>query len=116
MIEVKWFPDGVLDNSFTDIRKEVFVKEQGVDERNEFDELDKEVPNLVIFENGSPAATGRIIPYKENAVKIGRIAVIKEKRGRGFGKQVVLDLIKKGKGRRSKGNLFRLSGSRGRVL
>ena len=97
MIEVKWFPEGVIDSSFTSIRKEVFVKEQGVDESNEFDELDKEVPHLVIFENGSPVATGRIIPYKENAVKLGRIAVIKEKRGQGFGKQIVLELIKKAK-------------------
>lgn len=97
MIEVKWFPEGVIDCSFMSIRKEVFVKEQGVDENNEFDELDKEVPHLVIFEDGSPVATGRIIPYKENAVKLGRIAVIKEKRGQGFGKQIVLEFIKKAK-------------------
>lgn len=97
MTEIKWFPEGVIDCSFMSIRKEVFVKEQGVDESNEFDELDKEVPHLVIFEDGSPVATGRIIPYKENAVKLGRIAVIKEKRGQGFGKQIVLELIKKAK-------------------
>ena len=97
MTEIKWFPEGVIDCSFMSIRKEVFVKEQGVDESNEFDELDKEVPHLVIFENGSPVATGRIIPYKENAVKLGRIAVIKKKRGQGFGKQIVLELIKKAK-------------------
>ena len=97
MIEVKWFPEGVIDSSFTSIRKEVFVKEQGVDENNEFDELDKEVPHLVIFEDSFPVATGRIIPYKDKAVKLGRIAVIKEKRGQGFGEKIVLELIEKAK-------------------
>lgn len=95
MTEIKWFPKGVIDCSFMSIRKEVFVKEQGVDESNEFDELDKEVPHLVILEDGSPIATGRIIPYKDKAVKLGRIAVIKEKRGQGFGEKIVLELIEK---------------------
>ena len=57
--------------------------------------LTKRFPHLVIFEDGSPAATGRIIPYKENAVKLGRIAVIKEMRGLGFGEKIVLELIRK---------------------
>ena len=97
MIEVKWFECGVIDESFMNIRKEVFVREQGVNEQNEFDDLDKEVPHVVIFEDGKAVATGRIIPYKENAVKLGRIAVLKEKRGFGLGKTVVLELIEKAK-------------------
>ena len=75
MIEYKWFPAGVIDDSFRNLRIDIFVKEQGVPEENEFDDYDLQVPHLVIFSDYEPVATGRVIPYGENTVKIGRIAV-----------------------------------------
>ena len=95
MIEYKWFPAGVIDPSFRDLRIEIFVKEQGVPEENEFDDFDSQVPHLVIFSDGEAVATGRIIPYGENTVKIGRIAVKKEKRGLHLGEKIVKELIRK---------------------
>ena len=95
MIEYKWIPEGVIDDSFRNIRLEVFVKEQGVDEEAEFDDFDLTVPHLVIFLDGEAVATGRIIPYGEGTVKFGRIAVKKDKRGLGLGEKVVLELLKK---------------------
>ena len=64
-------------------------------EENEFDEYDLEVPHLVIFSDGEAVATGRNIPYGENTVKIGRLAVKKDKRGMGLGEKIVLELLRK---------------------
>jgi predicted GNAT family N-acyltransferase len=97
MIEYKWFPSGVIDNSFRDLRIAIFVNEQGVPEENEFDDYDLQVPHLVIFFNDEPVATGRFIPYGEDTVKIGRIAVKKDKRGLGLGEKIVLELLRKAK-------------------
>ena len=73
------------------------MKEQGVSEENEFDDYDLQVPHLVIFSNNEPVATGRFIPYGEDTVKIGRIAVKKDKRGLGLGEKIVLELLRKAK-------------------
>lgn len=97
MLEYKWFPAGVIDDSFRNLRIEIFVKEQGVPKENEFDDFDLQVPHLVIFSDGEPVATGRIIPYGEDTVKIGRIAVKKDKRGMGLGEKIVLELLRKAK-------------------
>lgn len=97
MLEYKWFPEGVIHDSFRNLRIEIFVKEQGVPEENEFDEYDMQVPHLVIFSDGEPVATGRVIPYGEDTVKIGRIAVKKDKRGLGLGEKIVLELLRKSK-------------------
>ncbi len=97
MLEYKWFPAGVIDDSFRNLRIEIFVKEQGVPEENEFDEYDMQVPHLVIFSDGEAVATGRVIPYGEDTVKIGRIAVKKTMRGTGLGEKIVLELLRKSK-------------------
>lgn len=97
MLEYKWFPEGVIDPSFRDLRIEIFVREQGVPEENEFDDFDLQVPHLVIFSDGEAVATGRNIPYGKNTVKIGRIAVKKDKRGLGLGEKIVKELLRKAK-------------------
>ena len=97
MVEYKWFPAGVIDDSFRNLRIDIFVKEQGVPVENEFDDYDLQVPHLVIYYEGEPVATGRIIPYGEDTVKIGRIAVMKNKRGLGLGEKIVLELLRKAK-------------------
>lgn len=97
MLEYKWFDGGIIDDSFRNLRIEIFVKEQGVPEENEFDSFDLEVPHLVIFSDGEAVATGRFIPYGENTVKIGRIAVKKEKRGLHLGEKIVRELLRKAK-------------------
>ena len=101
MIKLKLFKKGDIDTSFCDIRKEVFVKEQGFPLREEFDDWDLKVPHLCVFSDGVPCATGRFIPIDSETVKIGRIAVAKDKRKMGFGEMVVTELLKKAK---SEGN------------
>lgn len=97
MLKYKWFDKGIIDDSFRNLRIEIFVKEQGVPVENEFDDYDLQVPHLVIFSDGEAVATGRTIPYGENTVKIGRIAVKKDKRGLGLGEKIVLELLRKAK-------------------
>jgi predicted GNAT family N-acyltransferase len=97
MLEYKWFDAGIIDDSFRDLRIDIFVKEQGVPVENEFDDYDMQVPHLVIFLDGEAVATGRVIPYGEDTVKIGRIAVKKDKRGLHLGEKIVLELLRKSK-------------------
>lgn len=70
------------------IRKVVFECEQGFKE--EFDELDRsgKAKHMVFYKDGEPIGTCRY--YMVNDVyKIGRIAVIKEYRGKGIGQLIV---------------------------
>jgi predicted GNAT family N-acyltransferase len=71
-----------------DIRKRVFTDEQQVPPALEVDELDPLSQHLLLFDNANAVATGRLTPNGQ----IGRIAVLKEARGRGFGRQVMLGL------------------------
>ena len=86
------------------IRKAVFVDEQGfVDEFEEYDKKDAAI-HLVLFDNGQPLATCRYYYISdEDCFRLGRMAVIKEVRGRHLGHQIMAaaenEIIKSG-GRR----------------
>ena len=71
------------------IRKKVFIEEQGVPEEIELDELDKSSFHAICFLNNHPVATGRLIKVSENHFQIGRMAVLKEYRRYGLGKAVI---------------------------
>jgi len=76
------------------LRTEVFVEEQGFSAEAEFDKWDAVALHALIFEDGVPAATGRL--YDENGVfHAGRFAVKKELRGRGLGDLVVRFIVNK---------------------
>ena len=66
------------------IRSEVFVKEQGF--VDEFDEIDDIATHIVMYDRERPISTSRIYFHIEKqAFVIGRIAVIKEYRGKNIG-------------------------------
>lgn len=70
------------------IRETVFVKEQGFCE--EFDETDAGSRHLVLFDGNIPVATCRFFKeLKDTVYVIGRIAVMKDYRGRGLGADIV---------------------------
>lgn len=73
-----------------EIRMEVFVKEQGFSKNFELDENETRATHLVGFIDGKMAATSRFF-YDESrtAYLIGRIAVMKEHRGKGLGAEIV---------------------------
>ncbi len=75
------------------IRKAVFVEEQAVPLELELDEYDDTSAHFLLREGETPLATARLLD-KHGLAKIGRVAVLKEARGRGLGlrlMQAVLD-------------------------
>ena len=72
-----------------EIRKKVFVDEQGF--TVEFDDKDEIAVHLVIFdENGTPSATCRIFKdSNQGCYVLGRLAVIKEYRGKKLGSYLI---------------------------
>lgn len=78
------------------IRIEVFIKEQGF--KNEFDEWDDKVSHVVLFVDGKPAGTGRLLPGTDNETfVIGRVAILKEYRKLHLGSKIINALEEKAK-------------------
>ena len=70
------------------IRENVFVEEQGF--LDEFDDMDYTATHLVLYYNTISAATCRFYPFEEEGAYIlGRIAVVKEFRGKGLGMHLI---------------------------
>ena len=70
------------------IRTCVFTNEQGADADNEFDEYDKTSLFALLYEGDKPVGTARIAETAAG-IKIGRIAILKECRGKGYGTDIV---------------------------
>lgn len=77
----------VLPREAAEIRREVFVEEQGF--REEFDQTDQRAAHLVLFISGQAAATCRYIEKEEGGFLVGRIAVRKPFRKRGLGAELL---------------------------
>lgn len=78
------------------LRREVFVKEQGVPEAEEMDDLDAKAIHLLGMEGGRPVATARVFINGESG-KIGRVCVLRAARGTGAGGAVMrgaIDLLR----------------------
>lgn len=71
-----------------DIRRKVFVEEQGIPLAEDVDGKDDEAIHLLAFDAGTAVGTARIL-LVDGVGKIGRVAVLKLARGQGFGKQLV---------------------------
>jgi predicted GNAT family N-acyltransferase len=77
------------------IRFAVFVQEQGVPLEMELDEIDEKSLHAVAFDEGKAVATGRLLPDGH----IGRMAVLREWRGRGIGGQILARLMDEARAR-----------------
>ncbi|MDO5792797.1 MAG: GNAT family N-acetyltransferase [Turicibacter sp.] len=75
------------------IRTNVFVGEQAVPVHEEIDDLDCFVPIFVAYENEVAKGTARVILKNDDVAKIGRVAVTKEFRGDGVGRELMLEVI-----------------------
>jgi len=78
------------------IRRVVFIQEQGISEADEMDNRDAEAAHFLIHQDGAPVGTARAFIEGET-IKIGRVAVLQDCRGKGAGKalmQGVLDWAK----------------------
>ena len=75
------------------IREEVFVREQGFE--NEFDETDQSASHLILYDGEMPVAVCRFFPGDQPGdYMVGRIAVIKECRGRNLGARLLKEAEK----------------------
>ena len=74
------------------VRYTVFVQEQGVPEELELDEEDITAWHAVLLVDGVAVGTGRLTA----SGKIGRLAVLKKHRKRGYGAKLVHSLVNHG--------------------
>jgi predicted GNAT family N-acyltransferase len=72
------------------IRFTVFVYEQQVPEELEMDDADPQCIHVLAYNDDDPVGTGRVDLRNEG--KIGRVAVLAERRGQGAGKAVMAAL------------------------
>ncbi len=89
----------VLDKINSDaryIRNTVFIEEQGFE--REYDEIDSFATHIVIYEKDVALGTCRVFFDEDlGCYHIGRIAVLKEHRGKGLGKLLVTEAEKASK-------------------
>ncbi|HKY00998.1 MAG TPA: GNAT family N-acetyltransferase [Burkholderiales bacterium] len=71
------------------IRREVFVQEQGVPVQLELDKWDARCEHALAFVEGTVIGTGRLLPDGH----IGRIAVLKDYRGKGYARAILQALL-----------------------
>ena len=76
-----------------EIRRKVFVVEQEVEEREEYDEFEPTSIHYLVFVDDTAVGTARW-RVTENGIKLERFAVLKEYRNAGAGKAVLLNVLK----------------------
>ncbi|MDX7999210.1 GNAT family N-acetyltransferase [Xenorhabdus sp. Reich] len=72
-----------------EIRKQVFADEQGFSAEMDIDEYDDIALHVVVFDGEKPIGVLRVIVKDSNIIKVGRVAVLKDYRGRGVGRKVM---------------------------
>jgi predicted GNAT family N-acyltransferase len=78
------------------VRNEVFVVEQEVPEDEEWDELDESSQHVIARDNaGRPIGTGRLT----SEPRIGRMAVVRDWRGKGVGEAILRVLLENARAR-----------------
>lgn len=93
-MEIKWSKGKEDYDNASMIRREVFVKEQKVPLELDLDEFDDVAYHIVGYDKELPVAVGRLLE-REDHYLVGRIAVLKEKRGYSYGKIIMEEIIKK---------------------
>jgi len=75
------------------IRRRVFIEEQHVPEDIEMDADDSHAFHALAIFDGIAIGCGRMLEHGASEVKIGRMAVLREFRGKGVGAQILRFLI-----------------------
>jgi len=79
---------GDLSDAFA-VRRDVFVDEQGVDEAVEIDGRDDECVHVVAYDGDHPVGTARLRTVGDDTGKVERVAVRRERRGEGLGRELM---------------------------
>jgi predicted GNAT family N-acyltransferase len=86
------------------LRLEVFVLEQNVPREIEMDEYDAGAIHVLCLVRGQPVGTGRLVKMPDG-VKLGRVAVLRDFRGKGLGTEIVGWLLARAGGNRVYANV-----------
>ena len=81
-----------------DLRRAVFMGEQGVSEAEEIDGLDGSCLHLLARDEGVAVGTARIL-FKDEVAKIGRVCVLRRHRGQGLGAALIREALALSAGR-----------------
>ncbi len=85
------------------VRTQVFVQEQGIDTKEEWDSADADAVHAVITNRfGHPLGTARLLKKSPGVAQIGRMAVVRVMRGSGLGGQLLNALVDIAKARGDK--------------
>lgn len=78
------------------VRDVVFIQEQNVPVELEHDEYDADALHILAMDTATkePVGTARILDKGDGVAKIGRVAVLKEYRGRGIGQALMQAVFK----------------------
>jgi predicted GNAT family N-acyltransferase len=74
------------------IRRKVFIEEQHVPEEIEMDADDAHAFHALALDEDLPVGCGRMVAH-DGYVKIGRMAVLHERRGEGIGRNILVFLM-----------------------
>ena len=75
------------------VRRAVFVDEQGGPPEDEPDARDAEARHFIVLVDGAPAGTARVLDEGAGSLRLGRIALLPQHRGRGWGRRLLERLI-----------------------
>ena len=70
------------------LRRAVFIQEQGVSEADEIDDLDGQCLHLLAKDGGAAVGTARVF-IKDDIAKVGRVCVLAQHRGKGWGADLI---------------------------
>ena len=77
-----------VEDGFT-VRRDVFIREQGVDEAEEMDGRDDEATHFVAYDDGDPVGTARVRTPEPGVGKVERVAVLADYRQSGVGRSIM---------------------------
>jgi len=80
--------DKELEAAF-EVRRQVFVEEQGISQDLEFDGRDSEALHMVVVDGDRVIGTARVLFLAANQAKLERMAVLKPFRCKGIGRRVI---------------------------
>jgi len=72
-----------------EVRKRVFVEEQGILDSLVFDDHDREALHMVVKDGQRVIGTARVIFLNANQAKLERMAILEPFRRRGIGKKII---------------------------
>ena len=83
-MEIKVADNNIMYNQCLEIRKRVFVEEQNVPMDREVDEYEDTATHILLIDD-EPIGTVRYRPASDDMIKVERMAVLPEERGRKLG-------------------------------